>query len=493
MPQPGVTDHRALDFVLKLCGAIEAFVAGTVTTDPDAFRSRGVDLRRVVERHLYFALANNEDLYGLFLAHGTGGRLPRANLSPIASLVAPYLVKGWRPHDWWRETVRRYRRRRDRWMRQAHRDIGAAIILTGDLKEGAPVLFFVMQAKFIDFLVPVAEELGLPYAFAAFNDPAMFEQLAARKLPRVHIGFDAAGSEALRDDRFGYLEFFSTYLNVMSSALKQLHAVSVVVPEGNAPANELVNRAAGALGIPSVCIQQGWSPIVHNGFRHMSYTTMCVWGQGFADLLKPYNPDQHFAVTGNYMLNLSPGGSEISDRSAIGFFLQKGTRLISDEAWDEMLAFTGWTAARFPQREVRVREHPGGPLTSSERERLCRFPNLRLMSPKEATLNDVLEGCAVAVAIFSTTILEAAASGAVPLIVNVTGLPHYYPDIASEGAAIEVKDFSAARDAMVELLENERHLSALKTHQPAMRQRFFPLAGNPARAAVVEAIRAEIL
>src|SRR5207245_2731811 len=64
-------------------------------------------------------------------------------------------------------------------------------------------------------------------------------------------------------------------------AVFHLRPACLVVVEGNAPQDETINQACAQLGIPTVCVQQGWSPVLHNGFRNMSYTRMTVWGQGF--------------------------------------------------------------------------------------------------------------------------------------------------------------------------------------------------------------------
>jgi glycosyltransferase involved in cell wall biosynthesis len=58
------------------------------------------------------------------------------------------------------------------------------------------------------------------------------------------------------------------------------------------------------------------------------------------------------------------------------------------------------------------------------------------------------------VSIFSTVILEALALGVVPLICSIGALPKYEPDIASNGAAIEVRSISEAKDLIEEVIAN---------------------------------------
>lgn len=468
-----LVDPHALPFLLGLCDAIEAFTGARVARDPQAFRPNGVELRYAIERHLYFLMVNNAELHRLFVAARTSQKLP-ARLPLLTEQFAPFLVKGWKPRGHWRRLE--WRTPGWRRQRQAFRTLGAANIAWGDRPDGeAPILFHMVQAKFLPFLRPIAQALGRPYAFLVFEDPDLFAQLEG--LPRLHITLEEPSRALLRDERFGLLEYYSTYLNAIMAALADVRPGCIVVPEGNAPHNELFNRAGHAAGIPSLCIQQGWSPIVHAGFRNMSYDRMCVWGKGFAQALAPYNPEQNFVVTGSHVIAPHPRrGAQAG--GPIAFFLQTGgSPLITRAAADAMLDFALWTARQFPQREIRVRPHPGAPLSSGDLARLAGSPNLRMMPAGATTLEDVLNGSDVAVSIFSTTILEAAAAGVIPLIVNVAGLPHYNPDIAREGAAIEVTDFDAARRVMTRLLQDDAFAQGIAGALAAVSARYFAPEG----------------
>ena len=225
---------------------------------------------------------------------------------------------------------------------------------------------------------------------------------------------------------------------------------AVMMTEGNQPDDEILARAAQTLGIRSICIQQGWSPIIHTGFRDMQYDDFCVWGTEFGRLLQPENPRQHFAATGSHRIEPTGTATPATAR-AISFFLQKDSLLITERAWREMLDLVRWTAATWPERDILVREHPAAPLTAEERSALCALPNIVLCPSATMSLDTVLRQTGIAVAFYSTTLIEALAYGAVPLIINITGAPHYVPDLAAMGVGIEVKDFAAARDAMARL------------------------------------------
>jgi hypothetical protein len=244
---------------------------------------------------------------------------------------------------------------------------------------------------------------------------------------------------------------FAPVVDAVRAGLKKLAPRALVVPEGNSPMNELVHRVARALSIRTVCVQQGWSPLVHSGFRNLSYSAMCVWGEAFADALRPYNRRQKFVATGNHVVKLR-SSSEAALRPGIGFFAQKGSRLITDAAWRGFIDLARWTAERFPDLVIYVREHPGSPLSSPDIAALGEAKNVRLAPPSEIGLDDLLAKCRVVVSIFSTTLFEGLAVGALPIIVNVTGMARFNPDLANENAAIEVSDYDAAQRAIAEAL-----------------------------------------
>src|SRR5699024_10609006 len=84
----------------------------------------------------------------------------------------------------------------------------------------------------------------------------------------------------------------------LAAALMLAQCRAVVLAEGNAPEDETLARVGARLGLPTICVQQGWSPLVHTGFRNMSFAAMAMWGEGFGEILAPANPGQHFLAVG---------------------------------------------------------------------------------------------------------------------------------------------------------------------------------------------------
>lgn len=478
-------DPLAFRFTVRLCKAIEQFTAAEVEHDALAFGRGLANLRYALERHLYFALVNDDALYAAMAAHEAGARAVPDGLSPLAQEIAPYLLNAPKPALGRRLGVV------TRFVRGALRQLWQpALQHSGTEAASAEILFLVIQEKFVAYLKPIADHLGRPYAFLVYDDAALYQQLVAAGHSVIHVQPTARSKRlAWYGARYGAFEWLFVQYSALRRALRRQRARCVVIPEGNAPLYEIVNRAARAGGIGTLCLQQGWSPIIHSGFRNLGYITMCIWGDGFERALRPFNPQQRFFATGHHLLTLRRM-EEGPPRRALTYFLQKGSRLITDAAWRGMLDLVRWSALRFPENEIRVREHPSAPLSAEEIAALAGLPNLKFMAAKDATLDHVLEGCRVSVAIFSSTILETVACGGVPLIVNVTGMPRYEPDVAAQGAAIEVQDFAAARVALQRLMENDEAYAAFAPRLDPVRHDYFARGGIAALDAIADEIRA---
>jgi hypothetical protein len=494
MSPSSAEDSTALPFMLpqylRLNEAIEQFTADATAHDPIIFRRGNVTIRHVVERQLYFALVTDRPLYEFFVAHEThAALLDEDKLSVWGQQIAPYFRNAWPVF-----VPLNLRSRIQRYFHRLHGEVSVRIEGCND--RPPQILFLVIHPKFIRYLKPIADELDLPYAFLAVDHPEMFSHLEEQDLPRVHLELTPK-SKAMTGPlvkilglkfKPGLFDAWIIKLNAIKRSLGQINPRCVVVPEGNADIYELVSQAAKAAAVPTLCVQQGWAPVVHPGFRNMSYDRMCLWGQRFADLLSPHNPGEHFVVTGNHMIVCEPQG-DISARSAVAFFLQNGAHWITEPAWRSMLEFIEWTAREFPENEIRVREHPGEPLQSADELRLKALPNVRLMSPATSTLVEVLSGCRVAVAMNSTVIFEAVASGVVPLILDVNGFGRFQPDIASDNAAVEVTSFGAARDELVRLMNDDTHYASFGRPLGDVRNGLFVQDGRKA----LEAIAVQIL
>lgn len=444
-------------YTIELCDAIDA---ATPTFD---LSHHGTDLSGAVARDLYVSLVNDGELLRRFAGQldGDPGE-PYTAAGPVDAAVAQTLLG---------ERVSVSRRRR-------LKTAGRRALVLAEAGAAAPaaagaVCLLVHNDKFARFLAPLAEATGRPVVTlsAAELPPSRRPRLLAaglRERPRL----------AHLYDRF-------------LAALASLRPAVVVVAEGNSPHDELANRAAASLGIPCICVQHGWSPIVHSGFRRFSFERMLVWGDRFAELLAPHNPGQRFVATGNHAL--APGedaarlAALLAGRPAVGFYAQATSQLIVPAHRAALFDLIRRFAENRPGAVALVREHPGWPLTAQERAALAR-DNVLLAPPHEYRLADVLCATVATVSIYSTTLLESAALGRPALVANPTSLPRYSPDLEELGAGVERRDPGELLPLLERLVDEPGERAAFADGLARTRERFFSALGGEA----LERIAAEV-
>jgi hypothetical protein len=436
----------SLEYSGKLTESIGVATDRVVWANPEAFLYRGVDLRYAVERSLYVALASHPDLMAAFrgAAVGRDAQPPRLG-SRLADMVgATVLDRAERPS---RVAPRTLAARALYALRSARERAAAAppaIVPRAD----APVLFVLDHLKYLRFVAPVRERLSRPSLVLSTHRSGAVDE-------HLDIPPDARSSRAVGRGLWGVPSLLGTFDRLVES-FARIGPARVVVLEGGGPVDELAGRAARFVGLPSVCLQYGWSPFVHAGFRNMSWTAMGVWGSGFAGLLAPHNPATRFVVTGNPALaaETSEGAlaAELGGRRAAAIFLQSESVWITANDMAQMLAVAAGAARALPDAAVLVREHPGAPLAPTDRVRLEELSNVRFVPASEWSLREVIDAADVAVSIYSTSLLEAAALGKPAVIFNPTALPPLEPDLAALGAARRAttpEDAIAALDEML--------------------------------------------
>ena len=353
-------------------------------------------------------------------------------------------------------------------------------------------LIHVINVKFASYLEPVTNEMNAgSFAYLVTSDVGLREQLSQRGLPVVEFPNEGAR---------GHHVFCSYALSdfpqivhdayALLSALRTLQPKCVLVVEGNAPKDAITAEASRLLGIPCYCVQQGWSPYVHSGFRNMSYTEMFVWGARFAELLRPYNSGQAFRVTGSHALKVVETSSVRATVNTLSFFLQAPCALLGVQAYEDFVDLIVSVAKTHQRVRVVVREHPGYPLPYESQQKLLDCPNVHFSIPAVEPLADVIAASDLVVSIFSTVLLEAVAMNVVPLICSIGGMRQYEPAIAAMGAAIEVQSTEDARRVIDELIADPKQLVAIRSSMAAISAEFFfPNGSAKAIAALIENMR----
>jgi hypothetical protein len=460
------------EYVDALSDAISAATAQLQNTNPEAFAYRGVTLRGAVERGLYTALANNQELAAAYAARRCGEPAPLpAVATDLERAVAAALLDEVRPPSRWEP---RRVAARVQWATARVRDrVSRARPPAVRRSRGAPVCFVLDHAKYLRFITPAVAALG----DRATRIIAAFETDADDVVPFAVPTSDTPLTVRAVGIGLWQAQHLAASLDQLVAAIGDIAPGCVVVAEGGGPLDEVARQAARVVGVPALCLQQGWSPLVHSGFRNMTYDRMAVWGRGFGDLLAPYNPAQRFVVTGSPVL--VPGAvtgrlaGELTGRRAISFFLQSESPWIRPKHLAQMREFIVRLADRQPETVVLVREHPGWPLAQAERAALLTHANVQLARASEWTLREVISVSRAAVSIYSTSLLEAAALGVPALIFNPTSMPSLLPDLAAESAAVQVTDVAGGLDTAGRLINDDAYHAGFRAGCERIRDRYF--------------------
>jgi hypothetical protein len=457
------------EYTVALTDAIGTATDAVEAANPEAFRYRGADLRGAVARALYIGLASRPELVQAFADRSEPA--PRLG-SWMADRVGAALVEG---------ESRTRPGARGLAARGLYAARSAADRVSGRRPAAAasdgPACFVLDHPKYLRFTAPIRDRLAVPSeVFATHAGDGVDEELDLADPGRP-------SGRAIGRALWGHPSLLRSF-DLVLDALARRRASRCVVVEGMSPLDEVASQAARTLGIPSICIQQGWSPFVHAGFRGMTQSDMAVWGEGFRELLEPYNPGVDFTVTGNPMLeaDLSTGrlDEQLAGRRAVAFFLQSESAWIGREHLRGLYDLVTRIAAALPEVAVLVREHPGAPLSADDLEAI-RGPNIWMVPAAEWSLREVLAAADVAVSIYPTSLLEGAALGTPAVIFNPTSLPPLEPDLVRLGAASRATTVDEGAEQIATAVTDPARRRALLEGTSAVRDRYF--AGGDAGGA----------
>ena len=492
----GVPGDNAIGYIESMTWAIERWSLSRIAANADAFRYRRADFRRAVERLIYFKLVNNDHLISDFVSLAAKNRTLRSiDLGIFRDRFEHYLgeeapkAKGQTAH--FKDALKNLI---GFGQPQSRETSVAEVPVSVDVCPREHILFVAIQTKFVDSLLPIAGRFLPDATFLTLDDEVTSRYLEGQHMPACHLKPRQQAKEFVNSEMIAFQNLCVDY-DAVTTCLEQSAPRAIVMPEGNAPAYEVVRLAAKEAGVPTICIQHGWSPVLHPGFRGLAFDEMLVWGARFGDLLSEENPSQAFTIAGNPNISRTSNCRGL-DRpvKTIGFFLQKGGPLIAASDWIGFLDLIAWTAAVFPDIALVVRDHPSGPsLDTDERNRIGTSAHISFSVPSREPLDDVLRDCDIVVAMYSSTLIEALCVGAVPLIVLPSRLAHYHPDLESAGVGVEAADYCDAKEKLQRLISDDEFrvslLAAAKKHEGE----FFARAGEDAIEFITERIAARRL
>lgn len=485
-----VEDHR-YEFTICLCLAIQMYTQNEEANNPFTFYYRGANLKYAVERTLYFRYVNSDDFYNEFL------KAYKENINNDASQDLYIFLKE-TIHRRFSENLIEYLFEIIRQVKWFVQNSVTRIIFFWTKKNSLKknrIAFYVPNAKFFNYLKPILENVNEEVAlFSGFRN-VMGEPVSTTH-PDFSVVAPLCGGGVLDKLPKGLIEFkiLAQYYDSYEVAFKKYSVNKVVLAEGNSPEHEVMNQLGKRNNIPVICLQHGWSPITHVGFQNMTYHSMLMWGNGFGELLNDYNKNQKFIVVGNHKSDGldKPGFENVNSRSSIAFFLQGNSEstggLLTQSIVKSFFNLILWTAENFKDADILVREHPNAPLSLQENEMLSKWPNIKLVPADKLSLRSIFSKCHLSISMYSSVILESIANGVIPIIVNLTSMPKYIPDVSKAGAGIEVRDIENAKIQIEGILKNESVLSHYQNALENFRKEYFSFHAEVALQKIVEQI-----
>ena len=478
-----------LDFTHEVIRAIESYTKRKKSASSNVFIYQGLNLQYAIERHLYIHCVNSPALLAFYsqVNSGEASKYP-IYLSPIeadialefngmTNLIIPTNATV-------NHSINEYFFMR--WIKGHLKAFWQRLKFQNNLHNSTfkvDVLIGITQFKFVQYLNPITHQLSpLSYSYLLAGDSKAHHSMVASGEPYVGctskgLSFQALWVNKTLQNFYDILRAAQEYL----VAIKKIDPRAVVVVEGNAPQDSIMKEVCRELRIPIFCIQQGWSPIVHNGFRNMSFDKMFVWGEGFAKILSQYNVNQKFVVAGSHITHpedFQERRMESGENRRVSFFLQAPSSLISQNTYDDFIELILWCAHTYPRIIFAVRPHPNYAIPDPFLCRLKACSNVEFSIPGQDNLRELIKKSTLTVSIFSTVILESISMGVIPLICSIGSLKSYDMDL--EGAAIEVTSISDAKEVIDAIINQTNYLDSYQKNIHLISHKYFAPITNSA-------------
>ena len=153
------------------------------------------------------------------------------------------------------------------------------------------------------------------------------------------------------------------------------------------------------------------------GFHNMEQTKLLVWGKHYMNIYKKICPNQKvIKVVGNALIIKK----KKLLKNKIGVILQKkGIKLYSDNH-DKFKELINWLCITF-NKEIIIRPHPLDNEYYYDLKKMNFKNGIIIHDPRKVPIGETLNECAIIFSKFSSTIIEAASIGVIPVILG-TGL-----------------------------------------------------------------------
>lgn len=486
-------------FRTRLIAGIENYSVEIKRVNPQAFIYNGIDMEPAIDRFLWFKYdreeypTQNPHVRKIYKLYSEGGVRSFTVNNLIEKHLAQYIVADPSVIFQIKETSNSRNigknillnelgifRLKDTLSKRKMQ--GAALAQLSEIsKVKADILVMVTSVRFIRFTLPIFQGLGLKVAY--FTTEKYLTDEEVRKVLPIEFGFFRCHLiwNLIKDEGNNFLR--KNYLELVNRAFTLEKVFSLIKPkavvnvEGNLAADALAAEIGKKLNIKTVCFQQGWAPIIHNGFRKLNYDHFLTWGDGFSQILKEYSLKGKFNSLGNFTIspNLKAGSQQID---SIAFFFQTVDTMLTKDVYDSFVEFGLKLAAQYEGKKIIFRPHPNYPFTETQYQEFGKYSNLIIMKPFETSLEEVLQVSDIGVSVFSSTLVECACSNVIPLIFNPLVIEEFIPDMVSMKAGLMVNSVEDGIATIEKLLKTNDDLYELYQGMSRFRELYFESTGS---------------
>ncbi|MBO8219526.1 hypothetical protein [Prochlorococcus marinus] len=468
-------DYSKIDFKgngfqysVDICNSIENYTQSILNKDKNAFNYRDINMRYSIERCIYIKCINSKSLFlnyeKYYLRKNSKTNLP--NLSPIEKDILYFILNKNISNQYLKKNIKRVVLKKSiQFWRNTIQNLRKILLKRKIKNKRSKIIISINHIKFLSILKPILSALPKDsFIIEAGNDEIFWEQIKKRNY-KV-IDFKSYYSNYNHLNSSNYMVEFLELFNIVDDLifiLKRIKPKSILVIEGVAPKDILISEVAKSMNISTFCVQHGYPPFIDTGFRNMQFSKFLAWGTGTSKLLQKYNPKQEFMIVGNHSLKTKNNYKVISKKKfKVGFFLQGECALLDKKEIRVFYKLILFSIKKYKNIDFIIREHPSSKINKNFKNEISKFKNVIISYPEENSISNDLESIDIAVSVFSSVIMESIALNVVPLICSFGTLPKYIPEIAKQGAAVEVFNLNDAKKELEKLLNNKKYLKEFK-------------------------------
>ncbi len=275
--------------------------------------------------------------------------------------------------------------------------------------------------------------------------------------------------------KFRYIDI-STLINQYEIFFLNNSSAYVLTFEGDASYNEILAIISKKFNHTSICFQWGafpWeSPKI--GFRDFSHDYYLTWGEYFSEQLLKYNKNI-FKEIGNPLIN-----QKITSPNKKIIFLHQGYDdiFIKKHSYQKFWELMIKLSTSLKDWEIIIRNHPNIPLSQTELKEISENKIIQ-HDPLLFTLSDSFANVSIAVTIMSSAIIEASATGIIPIIFNPNIDDYTFkPEYNKLGMGWESENIDFLYNKIIELTSNREKISTLRHRNLKMIPNIFHKLGD---------------